>query len=145
MPNVWIMWPFHWRVIARTDLTVATIYPAVRCVAGALVCPVNVVDDGVYLSTTTWVRLSFGELCHMFRRCTWSPSSIRHRRLLPFPGGAHKTRLRQLCPDRASSVFTAAPPVSSQRCGSSGVSTKSLRSCLGHQANSASYPQRNGK
>jgi len=40
------------------------------------------------------------------------------------------------CPGRASSIFTAAPPVCSQRCGSSGVSTKSLRSCLGRRCNS---------
>ena len=68
-----------------------------------------------------------------------SPLSIRHRRLLPFPGGvtcALKTRLRQLCPGRASSILAAAPPVCSQRCGSSDVAPKSLRSCIGRPCNS---------
>ena len=70
----------------------------------------------------------------LFRRTppASSPSSIRHRRLLPFlvVSLVHSRldRLRQLCPGRASSILTAAPPVCSQRCGSSGVSPKSLRS-----------------
>jgi len=82
---------------------------------------------------------SRSENCVMLFRRTppaSSHSSVRYRWLLAFPGGvarAHKTRLRQLCPGRASVIFTAAPPVCSQRCGSSGFSTKSLRSCLGLQ------------
>jgi len=45
---------------------------------------------------------------------TSSPSSIRHRWLLPFASArALKTRLLQLCPGRASSLSTVAPPVSS--------------------------------
>ena len=82
---------------------------------------------------------SRSENCVMLFRRTpsaSSPSSVRHRRLFAFPGGvarAHKTRLRQLCPGQASIIFTAAPPVCSQRCGSSGVSTKS---CLGRPCNS---------
>jgi len=85
---------------------------------------------------------SRSENCVMLFRRTppaSSPSSVRHRRLFAFPGGvarAHKTRLRQLCPGQASIIFTAAPPVCSQRCGSSGVSTKTLRSCLGRPCNS---------
>ena len=69
-----------------------------------------------------------------------SPSSIRHRLLLPLSGGvacALKTRLRKLRPGRASYLPTAAPPVCSQRCGSSGISTTSLRPCHGRPCNSA--------
>ena len=64
----------------------------------------------------------------LFRR-TPPASSIRHWRLLPFSGVVVyvlKTRLRQLCPGRASSVLTAAPSVCSKRCGSSVVLPKSL-------------------
>jgi len=45
---------------------------------------------------------------------------------------------------RASSILTAALPVCSQRCGSSGVLPKWLRSCLGRPCNStlAESPQR---
>jgi len=84
-------------------------------------------------TSSVWL-LTIGELCHDVSPHYSTPaSSIRHRQLLPLPGGvagALKTRLRQLCPGLASSILTAAPPVCSQLCGSSGVSPKSLRSCL---------------
>ena len=103
---------------------------------GALVCPDNAVRGrDVFidndLSAATHTRSA--NCVTLFRRTppALSPSSIRHRRLLPFPGGVActlKTRLRQLCSGRASSILTEAPSVCSQGCGSSGVSPKSLRS-----------------
>jgi len=62
-------------------------------------------------------------------RCTLpasSPASLRHRRLLPFPGGvacAVKTRLWQFCTGRASSLPAGSPPVCSQRRAWSDVSS----------------------
>jgi len=95
----------------------------------------DVEERSMYRQRTrsVWL-LTLGELCHDVSPHYSTPaSSIRHRQLLPLPGGvagALKTRLRQLCPGLASSILTAAPPVCSQLCGSSGVSPKSLRSCL---------------
>jgi len=73
-------------------------------------------------------------------RCTLpatSPSSLCHRRLLPFPGGvACALKTRQFCPGRASSLSAGAPPVCSQRRGSYGVTTTSLRPCHRRPCNS---------
>ena len=111
---------------------------------GALVCPDNAVRGrDVFidndLGAATYTRSA--NCVTLFRRTPPASSpSIRHRRLLPFPGGVActlKTRLRQLCSGRASSILTEAPSVCSQGCGSSGVSPKSLRSCLGRPCNSA--------
>ena len=103
-------------------------------------------QTGIYLSTTTSVRL----LIHVRRTvscCFSALRQLRHlrryvtddcfRSLVVSLVHSRLDRLRQLCPGRASSILTEAPSVCSQRCGSSGVSPKSLRSCLGRPCNSA--------
>jgi len=107
---------------------------------GALVCPVTVVrDQGVFINSE---RSRSGHHVPVMFRCAPPaslPPSLRHRLLLPFPGGvacALKTRLWQFCPDQACSICTlqghlqsvlnaAAPPL------------VSLRPCHGRPCNSA--------
>jgi len=99
-------------------------------VAGSLVCPVNSVCDlGVFVDnhlsaamhTQQTVSRCFAALCQLHHLCQHVTNDC-----LCFPGSvacALMTLLRQICPGWASITSTEAPPVSSQRLGSSSVST----------------------
>ena len=110
-------------------------------VAGALVSPDNAVRDlGVFIDndlgaaphvwrTVLCCFAALRQLCHLRQYVT----DDCFRSLVV---SLVKTRLRQLCPGQASSILAAAPPVCSQRCGSSDIAYKTLRSCLRRHCNS---------